>query len=86
MQKMINTTSDLTILKILREIFAKKGQIDRETEILEKILKLNPKDQGSRVQLARVKLQSGDIDRCEELMKGLDRPDEITDMNHLQTL
>ena len=40
----INTTTDLTVLRILREIFGKKGQTDRETQILEKILKLNPKD------------------------------------------
>lgn len=31
---MINTTSDLTVLRILREIFGKKGQADRETQIL----------------------------------------------------
>lgn len=83
---MINTTSDLTILKILREVFGKKGQTDKETQILEKILKLNPKDQSARLQLAKVSLQNGNIDRCEELMKGLSKPDEITDMNLLQTL
>ena len=61
----INTTTDLTVLRILREIFGKKGQTDRETQILEKILKLNPKDQSARLQLAKVNLQNGNIDRCE---------------------
>lgn len=36
--------------------------------------------------MAKVRLENGDVDRCEELMKGLDRPEEITDMNYLQTL
>lgn len=36
--------------------------------------------------LARARLQAGDIEKCEELMKGVNKPDEITDMNYLQTL
>lgn len=83
---MIGTTNDLTVLRILREIFEKKGQLDQQLTILEKILKINPKDQSARLQLAKVSLQNGNIDKAEELMKGLNRPDEITDMNLLQTL
>lgn len=62
--KQVQTTTDVSVLKILREVFSKKGQMEQEVQILEKILKINPKDQGAKILLARARLQAGDIEKC----------------------
>ena len=86
MYDMATKTNDVKLMKLLVEMFRNKGNSERTFELLERILRVSPKDEDTRLQLAQIRLNSGNILLAEELLKGFERPNEITDMNYLQTL
>ena len=54
--------------------------------MLRKILSLNPKNMFAKTKMAKICLSAGNLEEAEELLRGAETPEEITDLTYLQSI
>ena len=77
-------TKDANILQILLNIYENKKDLDKQKSILSRLLSLQPKDQQVKVKLANIFLEENKIDEAEEVLRGIETPEELGDIAYLQ--
>lgn len=84
LSELVAMTNDHAILSLLLRVYESKDDIIKQKAILSKLLLLQPKDSNSKVKLAKLYLKEGNISEAEDLLKGVENPEEIGDIAYLQ--
>lgn len=84
LSEMAEMTKDANILQILLNIYENKKDLDKQKSILSRLLSLQPKDQQVKVKLANIFLEENKIDEAEEVLRGIETPEELGDIAYLQ--
>lgn len=82
--EMAELTSDSNILQILLNIYENKDDREKQRYILLRLLKLQPKNSNIKVKLAKLYLSEGRIADAEEVLRGIEGPEELGDIAYLQ--
>lgn len=82
--EMAGLTSDSNILHILLNIYENKDDRDKQRYILLRLLELQPKNSNIKVKLAKLYLTEGRIADAEEVLRGIEGPEELGDIAYLQ--
>lgn len=81
---LIQKSKQIKTLEILLRLYENKQDKQKQILVYNRILEINPKNSVARVGLAQVYLDSMQIQKAEELLRGIEKPIEITDLNYLQ--
>lgn len=81
---MAELTSDSNVLQILLNIYENKDDRDKQRFILLRLLKLQPKNSNIKVKLAKLYLSEGRVADAEEVLRGIEGPEELGDIAYLQ--
>lgn len=82
--EMAELTSDSNVLQILLNIYENKDDREKQRYILLRLLKLQPKNSNIKVKLAKLYLSEGRIADAEEVLRGIEGPEELGDIAYLQ--
>ena len=77
-------TKDASILSILLNIYENKKDLEKQKSILTKLLSLQPKDPQIKVKIANIYLEENRIQEAEEVLRGIQAPEELGDIAYLQ--
>lgn len=72
LDELLEKTNDIKILDILLRLYESKEDLAKQEAVLNKILKINSKDVNSKVKMASIYLNSGQINKAQELLKGVE--------------
>jgi signal recognition particle subunit SRP72 len=81
---MAGLTKDSSILLILLNIYENKADREKQRFILLRLLEVQPKNSNVKVKLAKLYLEEGKIDEAEEVLRGVEGPEELGDIAYLQ--
>ena len=84
LSEMAELTKDAGILHILLNIYENKKDVDKQKSILMRLLSLQPKDPQIKVKLANIYLEENRLDEAEEVLRGIQAPEELGDIAYLQ--
>lgn len=84
MAELLEKTTDFKILGILLKLYENKQDLTKQEAILNKILEINSKDFNAKVKLAEIFISKNKFEEAEELLRGVEEPEEINDINYLQ--
>jgi signal recognition particle subunit SRP72 len=82
--EMAELTSDSNVLHILLNIYENKDDKEKQRYILLRLLKLQPKNSSIKVKLAKLFLAEGKVAEAEEVLRGIEGPEELGDIAYLQ--
>ena len=75
LEELASNSNEINILEILLKLYENKGDMNKQKNILNRILQINPKNIPNKVKLAEIYLNEGTIEKTEELMRGIEMPD-----------
>lgn len=81
---MAELTTDTNILYILLNIYENKQDKEKQRFILLRLLKIQPKNSQVKVKLAKIYLEEGKLNDAEEVLRGIEGPEELGDIAYLQ--
>lgn len=77
-------TTDTNILYILLNIYENKQDKEKQRFILLRLLKIQPKNSQVKVKLAKIYLEEGKLNDAEEVLRGIEGPEDLGDIGYLQ--
>lgn len=84
LDELIHKSTEVEILEVLLKLYESKGDTSKQSLILKRILEVNPKNSTAKVGLAEKYLKEGNVEAAELELRGIEGPEEITDINFLQ--
>jgi signal recognition particle subunit SRP72 len=81
---LIQKSTEVKILEILLKLYKNKKDKGKLMAIYNRMLLINPKNTSARVGLAEIYMEDKELAKAEDLLKGIEKPAEITDHNYLQ--
>jgi signal recognition particle subunit SRP72 len=82
--EMAELTTDSNILSILLNLYENKADLEKQRFILLRLLKLQPKLASVKVKLAKIYLAEHKTAEAEEVLRGIEGPEELGDIAYLQ--
>lgn len=71
---LIQKSKEVKTLEILLKLYENKEDKQKQILVYNRILEVNSKNSAARVGLAQVYLENNDIEKAEELLKGIEKP------------